>query len=475
MFGSKLLDILETLNKKEWKSLDTFLRSPYFNKNQDLVRLLDLLKTAGPVFKEEAVDRYWLWSKLYPDRASEDQEIRYLMSNMLRLVEQFLGQQVYEGHHLLNRQHILEACHRRNLKKHYRHYIRQMEKQHEAFPYRDEAFYHYQYQLEGVKTEYVHRHNPRSFDSSLQSTVNSLDDYYLIVKLRLTCELINRQNIVSATYDIRLVDELMGFIQESDLKRVPAMEIFYRILNLLTSSDPLPHFQRLKVLIRENLDRLPMLSWQHIFSYAQNFCIRKIKQGEQSFSDELFVLYQEGISTGILLDQEKLSPWKFKNIVSVGLSLEKFSWVENFVNEYEHRLPVEFRLTAMAYNRANIAFHQRAYSDALKTLGQVEFSDVFYALGTRKMMLMIYFERRDEEALLSLISSFRLFLKRNKLISEGNRGAYRNFIQWVQTLNRKRGLKVTEKERMAEEIKATQPLVEERWLLQMVQVAREDI
>jgi len=156
-------------------------------------------------------------------------------------------------------------------------------------------------------------------------------------------------------------------------------------------------------------------------------------------------------------------------VVSVGLSLGKFEWVEQFVTDYEKRLPIGFRETAMAYNRANLHFHKRSYSEALKTLSQVEFSDVFYALGTRKMMVMIYFERNDEEALLSLLSSFRLFLKRNKLISEANRKAYRNFIQWVQMLNRRRGEDKEGIAKLVKEIKATQPLVEEKWLLQVVE------
>jgi|GEM_PF-5424514 len=289
MYGSKLLDILATLDKGEWKALNAFIKSPFFNKNEAIVGLFELLKQAGPVYREDEVDRYLIWSKLFPDRAPEEREIRYLMSAMLRLVEEFLGQQFYKAQKLLHHQHILEACHLRGLKKHYRHYIRQMEKKLENYPFRDEVFYQSQYQLEEIKTGFTLRHSPRSFESSLQATVDSLDDFYLIIKLRLTCELVNRQNIVLGTYDIRLVDELGGFIEGYDFQRVPAVEIHFRILNLLTSPNPAPHFQRLKILIGEKLHLLDLESQQQVFSYAQNFCIKRIKLGEQAFSEELLL------------------------------------------------------------------------------------------------------------------------------------------------------------------------------------------
>jgi hypothetical protein len=178
----------------------------------------------------------------------------------------------------------------------------------------------------------------------------------------------------------------------------------------------------------------------------------------------LFALYRAALDTGNLLENGSLSAWKYKNIASVGLQLQEFAWVESFIHDYRDKLPEEFRENAFAYNLADLLYHRGEYEQALKNLLKVEFTDVFYSLGTRKMMLMIYFEQGSTEAMLSLISSFRLFLKRNQLISESNRQAYSNFVSLVQAIYRA-STSQGDFVKLQAQIVDTQPLVEEAWLL----------
>lgn len=463
MKNSKLISVLGSLEKKEWKALAEFLASPYFNKNKDLCRLLELLRKEFPAFDPDRTDRYFIWRKLFPRKAPEEQEIKYLMSSLLRLVERFLGQQDFESVPMLQEFHIINACEERNLGKHYRLYRKRLEKAAREHPYRNEHFYLHQHQLAGVAAKYFWKQQVRTFDQNLQDTVNFLDDFYLITKLRLTCELINRQNILSSSYDIRLVDELLSYLGHYDYESVPAMDIYYRILLLLTSEPTHDQFRRLKKLLATHLSLFPDREKKEIYSYAQNFCIQMIKKGEHEFLEELFQLYQTGLDQDLLMEDGVLSPWKFKNIVSGGLRLGYFEWVEKFIRDYHAYLPEDFRETAMQYNQANLLYHKGRHHEAMRLLSRVEFSDVFYSLDTRKMMLMIYFELGETEALLSLIASFRLYLRRNKLISERNRKAYKHFVSAVQTLFRmEEGKSDVDFEKYIGEM---QPVVEEEWLL----------
>ena len=53
---------------------------------------------------------------------------------------------------------------------------------------------------------------------SLQQAANYLDLYYLSVKLRYSCELINRQ-AGSHDYDLRMLREVRSHIEEHDYTR----------------------------------------------------------------------------------------------------------------------------------------------------------------------------------------------------------------------------------------------------------------
>lgn len=464
MKGSKLLELYSALDGQEIRQLEDFYASPYFNKNEGVLKIFRLLKDEWPEFDDDAVDRYLIWHKAFPKRAFDDNEFRYLNSTLLKLAEQFIGLKEYESSPAQPALDILTACRNRDLSKHYRSYLKRLDRKLERSPFRNEDFYNLRFNTALNSAGYFHRKQTRIFDQSLQDAVDYLDEYYLITKLHLTCELINRQNIISASYDIRLVDELMEYLQHYNYQEVPAMEIYYRILSLLTQEDTRPHFQRLKDLIREHIGIFPGEEKLAIYANAQNYCIRMIKTGDPDYLQELFELYQTGLEQRILIEDGVLSPWKFKNIVSAGLRLGHFDWVEGIMADYGQYLPDDYRSTAVLYNRANLLYHQGEFSEALRLLNQVEFSDVYYSLDTRKIMLMIYFQQQATEPLLSLVSSFRLFLRRNKLISDRNRSAYKNFIDLVQLLWRVESGKEMNLDALLGTIRDRQPLVEEEWL-----------
>lgn len=66
----------------------------------------------------------------------------------------------------------------------------------------------------------------------------------------------------------------------------------------------------------------------------------------------------------------------------------------------------------------------------------MEFSDVHYSLGAKELLLRIYYTLGETEAFLSLVFSFRIYLKRNKLITTEVKSAYENFIRYIHLLHK---------------------------------------
>lgn len=468
MENSKLADLLKSLETKELRAFLDFVKSPYFNQNQDLVLFCQQLLKAAPAFEGEAIDRYFIWGKLYPGEPYDHKKMGYLMSFLLKLAERFLGQVHYEQDHSLVSFHSLSALHERNLEKHYRQVKKGLGKKLEKSPYRNASFFLQNYRMEELESRQFTKSRLRAFDPSLQDSVNYLDNYYLIAKLKLSCELINRQKILSADYDIRLVDELLAYLNSYPNELAPAVALWRQILLILTDPEQALHFTRFQEQLEQHSGLFPQLELREILGYAQNYCIRQIKKGHDTFSAELFTIYQRGLEYNVFIEDGYLSPWIFKNIVSVALRLKKYQWIEDFIEEYIEKLAPDFKETAYAYNQGYLFYHQKKYESALKSLNRVEFTDVYYSLDTRKIMLMTYWEQGAWEPLISLIASFRIYLIRNKLISEGNREAYSNFLKSVKKLFRYREQGKGEAESLRKEIATTRPIVERDWLLSQI-------
>ena len=77
-------------------------------------------------------------------------------------------------------------------------------------------------------------------------------------------------------------------------------------------------------------------------------------------------------------------------------------------------------------------FAVEKYKDALKLLQTVEFTDVFYHLGSKSLLLKAYYETDNAESFYSLISAFRVYLRRNKYISESQFSNHLNLINFVK-------------------------------------------
>ena len=82
------------------------------------------------------------------------------------------------------------------------------------------------------------------------------------------------------------------------------------------------------------------------------------------------------------------------------------------------------------------------------------------------MLAKIYYETNEENALLSLLAAFTVFLKRNKNISADLKKTYLNFCHFLFQIIRKKKKHLP---KLREEIRITKLLTDRAWLLKELQ------
>lgn len=82
------------------------------------------------------------------------------------------------------------------------------------------------------------------------------------------------------------------------------------------------------------------------------------------------------------------------------------------------------------------------------------------------MLVKIYYETGAEEAFLSLLQSFDLYLRRNKVAGADIRQAYLHFLRFAKRLHR---CKPDRMARLQQEISQTPTLSDRSWLLLQLQ------
>jgi len=204
MQNTKLITILSTFNAREIKAFQSFVRSPYYNQNDRLIKLLSLI-VPGPVWEPSTIlNKQSLHLKLFPSLSFEDKRMRYLFTDLCRLAERFLLEQEYQANTLQQRLDLARICNDRKLPKLYRQTIQKLEAYFEQQPAHDLDYFEKHLEFALIKDTHFQQQRIRKFDENLQWVADDLDRYYYLQKLRHACVMLDRQAIVTANYDLAI-------------------------------------------------------------------------------------------------------------------------------------------------------------------------------------------------------------------------------------------------------------------------------
>jgi hypothetical protein len=276
------------------------------------------------------------------------------------------------------------------------------------------------------------------------------------------------RNIRSAERQPDMPPGFWEYASEERFQSAPMLQIYRRVALCLEHREEDAHFQALLDDLERWGDAMAQEDLRACYHIAQNYCALKINEGKTDYYREVFQVYNKMIDRAVLLEDGQLAEGFFKNIITAGLRMQAFDWVERFIREYSDYLPVPIRENARSYNLANLYSHQRQYGKVIALLATVEYSDVTYALGAKLILLRTYYETDEYLALDSLIQSFRVYLRRNKLISKSVLREYGNFLNVLKKLSAMQGASRQDIDRFRQKVLNNRALVSKKWLLEKI-------
>ena len=280
-------------------------------------------------------------------------------------------------------------------------------------------------------------------------------------------------NILRTNYNIEFLEKLLPIIEADSIKNNPVIKVYLLVLKTLRFPENEKTYHLLRAAINKNIKYFNNEEQYDLYGYLQNYCIKKINSGKNNYLMLLFENYTEMISNKVIIKDNQITQFDFKNIITVALRVEKYDWATNFIHEFKSFLPEKERANAIAYNQARIEFYKKNYSIGLKTLLSVEFTDVFYSLDSRVLILKTYFELEDYEAALSLINSFKIYLKRDKKISDFQNSTYSGFIKIFNLLIRFKLGYLNDLNYIENELENIKQIADSTWLNQKIEILKK--
>ena len=466
---NKLYEVLKQLEEKDVKKLRKYIASPYFNKSKKLSKLYQFLIQNIKNGVADFPDKQTVWELLFgAAEIYEDVRFRKLNSDLLKLVEGFLAQQIYDQNPIYQATYLIEAVRRKKVEKLYNTTMNTARRLSAQQPYKPASYYYHQYQIETNLYKLSELESKRSEKGNVEEIINNLDRFYLAEKLRYLCESQSRMLFFSHEYKLLFIDEIIEHLKKHNYEQFPAVAVYFQVYLTQIEPEIEAHYFKLRTLLDSSSDKFSKEEVNVIYLYALNYCISKINRNIQIFLMEYFNLYEKMLEDNIVIVDGFLSQWTFKNIVTIASRLQKYDWTENFIQKYKKYLPEDARENAVSFNLAQVYFYQKKYDKVITMLSNVEYDDINYNLNSKTILVAVYYETEEIESLYSLLESFRVFLSRHKNISTDRRDLYANLIKFVRKItqlapNDKKGL-----QKIKEEVERTPNIASAKWLKEKI-------
>jgi len=443
MKDASLIKILSPLSVKEFNKFMLFVQSPYFNKDDYIVRLVKLFKKIHPHYRDEAIERALVFKKVFKNEPFDYLKLRRLFSATLKLLEQFFLTEFQKENSRFYHIDLMRALNARGLDKRFLKTNLKTKALVNENIIADKHNYFTKYSYLHTIDEWLVARDDFSQPELIQGAIDNLDRFYILEKLNQSIVMLNRSAVLQTRtkdqeFKYPFINEIVEYIGKNQalFKNDPTILIYYkRYITLINKDDETSYFDLCK-LVEEHIDRFSNQEGRFLYYSLLNYATHKINAGSSNYFKHTFEIQKKMLVQGFLNPNGVLPDLNFRNLVTSALALKEFDWTHDFIENYHSLLPKSIRSNAYNYNLAFYYCEINEYDKAHELLWNVEYKNLMYNLNAKAMLLRIYYETDEEEALDSHISAFKVYLMRNKMIAKDKYKRYYNLFRFTAALHK---------------------------------------
>src|SRR5438552_1897987 len=136
MLNSNLLKLLAKFTPSEMKEFGEFASSPFFNKNENVIKLFEYVRKYYPDFENKKLEKENAFSKIFPKQKYNDGYMRTLMFRLQNLAEEYLSYANYRKKEGALKINLLDELNSRKLEKAFLKALNEQEKEFEESAYK---------------------------------------------------------------------------------------------------------------------------------------------------------------------------------------------------------------------------------------------------------------------------------------------------------------------------------------------------
>lgn len=471
MKETKLSEILQKLTKIEFRNLEEFLLSPFFNKNQNILKLYYILKDNFHLLSSGMLGQEDIFKKIFPKEKFDDVKSRKLLSNFTKLVEQYLVILEIENGKVNSDIILLNSFKDRNITKSFESLKQIILKQKTLGIKMNKKYYRDMVDLYKAMLGYHADSISPEYEMLITKLEEAQNYKFIISKLNINYLSTYVKNNSNKNFNQRnwLFEEVTKFVEKNkpEIKdEHPVVYLHYLNYKMTTEENPDNAYGEMKEFIEKHIDQLDNESIRFFLMNMNNYCVKLYWNGSNDALQDILRINSFLDDKDILFINKKVNANNFLTVVNLSLKLNAVQWVENFLNKHKDRLPEELKESTIFLTLARILFAKKEFDKSLYALGKVRYINYFYYINSKLLLCKLYYELNYLKEISTIIESMKQFQKRNENIPNAMNKALNNFITYLKKLVR---MKMNPGERLDHnEILNSTFTAEKEWLAEKV-------
>lgn len=448
MIKNKAIDIIRTLNPEEIKSFELFVKSPFYNSNKSLIKLLQLIRKYIDRTGEEKITEEFLYLKIFPGKKYSYGNMKNMMSALFGLCEKFLSQAPLinkngfefdeglirlENYSVRMLDKLFFSEYKRLEEKleysvlsndYYLNKSRLVERLHKFYTYRS------QYSVVAETLYPMSIYNTCHMISTLQSDITGLN--FLTTQINYFPQV----NITEALNNSLDTDKLLEGIKGLDPQHYSHILFRIRLIKIYTEPENKENYFSLKKTILENITQYANVERWHLTSALYNFALNLyITKSTMDLAEELAGIRKIQVEN-VKFNTEGLGPFQagvFRNMVEVFLITGDDEYAERFIKNSISELEEDKRESMYCYTMALIEQLRGNDEKVLELIAGADLRDSHDKYSVNMVKMCTFYNLGYIEQGLAAVDAMKHFLKNNEEFSEA---AKHNLGERVRILER---------------------------------------
>lgn len=486
MLYPKLISILKSFSEDELKQFGKYLRSPVFSGGRDLCGLLAVLKKHHPEYLSPGLKQEKIYGRVFSGKKFEGakslHQLQVTASELTVAAEKFLRER---GSDLLNCYKdviFLKTLNQRNLTGSFENYSAKAVKNTGKKVDSDSTVFIINYAIEKeIGYHNIIQNREKLTSENLLKQSEYLLLFFLTEFSKVAGRITTNENIFNQGCKNPLIYETLNNINFENIVYslkshspgyyAAAAVNYYCMMSHLKPAET-EHYKKFKFFLEENEELFTADEKHNLYSDLTNLCWKIMhadtlsSESREIFRKELFNIYGRILEHKFYISGEYkyMQAGLFRNIFICSLMVSEFDWLEKFINKYSAELEPRLRDNMLNYSLGWLNFEKGLFELSLKYLSKVKYDYFYFRLDVNSLLLRIYYELDHYEQSLSMLDSYRHFLKGSKNIIKDIKRSHLSFLKLYSELLKIKHNKLYHKTMRLENEINQQNTVYKRWL-----------